>query len=178
MKFHQGYFGATPSGHDLLACAPEQHERFLGILDRTDVQGILPAGIVFDTYMTAFCAGQDLILMRTSIDERATRAGMVFSHALIATASEVSVVPSIRKILGKLEYARPDVLNIADIECPYSNESASADVPTSPPLINALLTKSKKPAIWPDNGDFIDAFDAVWRNAWPELRALLTFTMG
>ncbi|HET6842324.1 MAG TPA: hypothetical protein VFK06_11675 [Candidatus Angelobacter sp.] len=177
MRFHQGYFGTTPSGHDLLACAPEQRERFLRILDRTDLQGILPAGIIFDTYVTAFRAGQDFILMRTSLDEKAARAGMVFTHAFIAKASDMSEVPSLRKILEKLESARPKVLDIADIECPNLDDTGSG-VPISLPLIHALLTKSTKPAIWPDSGDFINAINVVWQNAWPELRELLTFTMG
>ena len=178
MKFHQGYFGATSSGHDLLACAPEQRERFLRILDRTDVQGILPAGAAFDTYVTAFRVDQDFVLMRTSVDENATRAGMVFSHALIATANELLAVPSIRNIINHLKYAQPEVLDVADIESTNQPDGARGEVQPPAPLINALLAKSKKPAIWPDRGDFIDVVDAVWRNAWPELRALLTFTMG
>jgi hypothetical protein len=178
MNFQQGYFGATSSGHDLLACAPEERERFLRILDRTDVQGILPAGTAFETYVTAFRVDEDFVLMRTSVDEKATRAGMVFSHVLIAAVNELPNVPSIGGIIKHLKRVQPKVLDIAAIESKGQPDGAEGLGEPSAPLINALLAKGKKPAIWPDQDDFLEAIDVVWRNAWPELRALLTFTMG
>ena len=178
MKFYQGYFGATPSGHDLLACAPGQRERFLNILDRTDVQGILPAGTAFDTYVTAFRVELDYVVMRTSVDETATRAGMVFTHALIASTSELVEVPSLCEVVRKLKAKRPDLLDVDDIVFTPPLGDKVTDSEPSAALINALMGVTTKPPIWPDRGDFIDAMDSVWRRAWPELRSLLTFTMG
>jgi hypothetical protein len=86
MRFEQAYYGATSSGHSLLACDPNLRSRFLALLDRTDHQGILPGGIIADTYVSAFRSGLDFVLMRTSPDMSAARGGMVFSHVLL-TAS-------------------------------------------------------------------------------------------
>lgn len=181
MRFHQAYYGATPSGHDLLACDPTQRERFIAILDRTDLQGVVPAGVSAESYVTAFQTGTDFIIMRTSTDRSATRGGMMFSHVFLTSADEIGRLPSLAPILAALKVQRPEAMDVSDLECCEGDVEAFdiRPVPGVVALANALVSKEGKPGIWPDAaGDFLETMDLIWRGAWPELRQKLTFSMA
>lgn len=180
MRFHQAYYGATPNGHDLLACDLAQRERFLGILDRTDLQGAPPAGVEVESYITAFRAGNDFFIMRTSPDRTATRGGMVFSHVFMTPMVLLGGLYSLSPVITSLKSERPQTMDISDVECCDSEIVPTQIYPTPDAIAmaNALVAKRDRPVVWPAPGSFLDTIDILWRTAWPELRGYLTFTMA
>lgn len=180
MKFHQAYYGATPSGHDLLDCDPSKRARFLAILDRTDLQGVPPAGVTVESYITAFRTRDDFFIMRTSPDKTAARGGMMFSHVFMSSIESIGSLHSLSPVVDALRSERPATLDVSDVECCDAGNSPNEPQPTlqAIAMANALVAKRESPAIWPDTGDFLKTVDSLWRTSWPELRAHLTFTMA
>lgn len=137
MRFHQGYFGATAKGHDLLVCDPAQRERFLRILDRTDLQGVLPAGVTVESYITAFRAEDDFVFMRMSLDRSAPRSGMMFSHVFLTRVDSIKNIHSIVPLVAALKSERPSEMESSDFEYHEQEVTNPNASPSSDGLANA-----------------------------------------
>ena len=184
MRFEQAYYGATSSGHNLLACDPKLRSRFLPLLDRTDRQGILPAGLNVESYVTAFRSGSDFVIMRVSPDTSVARGGMVFSHVLLTPVEQIGNLPSLIGLTKILQVQRSSDLSTETLALDdsfFDQEPNALPEPLSQrciALANALVAKRNSVIVWSGTDDFLPAMDSLWRAAWPELRKMLTFSVA
>ena len=82
MLIHQAIYGEKRGGHALLAHSKGDSVPYEAILDRTDLQGAMPPGAIWESYLSGFRFQSHYILMRTHPDPTASRGGMVLSQVL------------------------------------------------------------------------------------------------
>ena len=81
--FDEILVGERGRAHDVLASnLPNDIARSLA--HHLDLPGQIPPGFELDNYVSGFPSANGYVVARTSLDARAARQGMVFSHALIA----------------------------------------------------------------------------------------------
>jgi hypothetical protein len=186
ITFEQAYYGATPSGHNLLACDPKLRSRFLLLLDRTDLQGVVPAGIDIESYLCAFRSEADFVVMRLSPDKSVARGGMIFSHVLLTPIEHIGNLNSLMALAKILQAQRTPDLNtetlILDDEFVDQEQNVTLDVEPLKrrciALANALVAKRDSVIVWSGTDDFLSGIDLLWRSTWPELRKMLTFALA
>src|SRR6478609_2507070 len=123
------------------------HEVASELTSRLDLPDTSPFGVVWSPYLTGFPLGKYYVLARTMIDNYAPRAGMVFTHALIASVDEMVEFDDLDRLVSLLpsEPIKDRILTQIDIE-PSGNQPAEADE-EQVAVANLLVSSSRKPVV-------------------------------
>lgn len=104
--FDEILVGERGRAHDVLASTlPDEVARSLA--HHLDLPGQLPPGFELQSYVSGFPQGDRYVFARTSLDSRASRQGMVFSHALVCDLDVVQDLCNVAAVFDSLKAARP-----------------------------------------------------------------------
>ncbi len=101
MKLEQAIYGSSRGGHAMVA-ASGFREVAQQLTSRLDLPDTAPTGVTWSPFVTGFPFGEWYVVARTIADEQATRAGMVFSHALLAPIDQIAEFANLRQICSHL----------------------------------------------------------------------------
>ena len=130
MQIEQALYGEARGGHSLLE-ASRNDAVSREIVQRLDLPDTAPPGAEWSPFLRGFPYRDRYLLSRTFLDTRASRGGMVFSHALIAPLDEIVRTSDLRPLLALLTSdarSRPPAISINLV-----------DITTHPPEADDLL---------------------------------------
>src|SRR5207245_712443 len=155
MLIGQAIYGDYQGGHALLCKSAEDGATFSDLLWRTDLPSTTPSGIRWEPYISGFpYRGNYYVLMKTFPDLRASRGGMVLSHALLLPLEEASLLDNLSAVANLLfrEPVRLDSISSVHLD----SRSMIIDprdehwkIPDGlPALMDALLGENASPVVW------------------------------
>lgn len=175
LQVHQAIYGERNRGHALLASSGGDAP-FADIVPLTDRPESAPSEAHWVPYLHGFIWDQWYVLAKTFPDPSASRGGMVFTHALLGSARDVTSLQRL-DLLARHLIASPnrctalEPIIVADVE-----EDTSA---LSPPGLGAtaaaLLRAAGSPVVWIGQDGFDDLVFALWARLWPAGRRSLQF---
>jgi hypothetical protein len=154
------------------------HEVASELTSRLDLPDTLPFGVVWSPYLTGFPLGKYYVLARTMIDNYAPRAGMVFTHALIAPIDEMVEFGDLDRLLSLLPFepTKDRILTQIDIE-PSGDRPAEADE-EQVAVANLLVSSSRKPVVRLGHLGFDQTVTRLWERLWPSIRRQFAFRLS
>ncbi len=102
MLIHQAIYGEDRGGHALLSKSARESTPFAELTWRTDLAGTAPSGLLWQPYIGGFPHHNHYILSKTFPDPRASRGGMVFTHALFLPLADAVRLNDLRAIAALL----------------------------------------------------------------------------
>lgn len=178
LQVFQATYGERDRGHGLL-CSSDGDFPSAEITALTDRLESSPATLRWLPYVRGFVWKSWYVLARTFPDAVASRAGMVFTHALFVRLQDFVLTHQMDTLATLLmpEVARGSVLRI--LELPISDERSSG-VPEPPAsnttrLASALLGAKGLPVVWLGQDGFEEAIFDLWARLWPTTRGALQF---
>ena len=176
MRIEQALYGEARGGHSLLD-ASRNDEVSSEIVQRLDLPDTAPPGVEWSPFLRGFPYRDRYLLSRTFLDTRASRGGMVFSHALIAPLDEITRTSDLRPVLELLtadERSRPvaETIDLANIE---------TQPPDADDLLNAaeaLTSMIELPVVRAGHVGFDDLVVALWARLLPEMRQIFAFRLS
>lgn len=182
MLIHQAIYGEKRGGHALLAHSNHDSTLFEKILDRTDLQGAMPPGAEWKSYLSGFRFQSHYILMRTHPDPTASRGGMVFSHVLFMPIDAAVQMENLRSAAALLssEATRqiPVTPIILTVDAPSNEKADLTCIPGLQKLVGLLFSSPKRPVVWIGQEGFNEAVFGLWRCLLPEMRRSLAFKLA
>ncbi len=177
MKVEQAFYGAVHGGHSLLVATAGASiaQQLAASLDLPDTA---PPGVIWSPFLRGFPVGDHYVLARTMLDSAAPRAGMVFSHALIAPKEEFANISDLRLLLALLttEPRATEVIGPVSIA-----EPLNADVPSTPDLVptaEQLVSRGSGPVVRVGLEGFDELIVGLWARLWPEIRCGFAFRLS
>ena len=117
------------------------------LTSRLDLPDTAPTGVTWSPFVTGFPFGEWYVVARTIADEQASRAGMIFSHALLAPIDQITECANLRQICSHLLAAPASTRTLAPIEVgPAVRDSQRLDA-EAVETVNLLISSSKKPVV-------------------------------
>ena len=183
MIITQAIYGARPKGgHGLLECSGDENLA-RSVAQYLDLPDTIPSGIDCLSYIAGFQHETYYVLARISPDNNATRAGMVFSHALFLPLENMIQIANLNPLLAMLAHSYEELnkkpLTGIDLNQLIFEEtlpdSLSGDFIQ---ITNALINSKKYPLIYFDPTSFDNIIVNLWRNLWPALRKKLAFRLS
>jgi len=177
MQIEQAYFGEIRNGHALRAASGDK--AFAAQLAfRLDIPDTAPQGIAWLPFLRGFPFSNRYILARTMVDVEAARAGMVFSHALIAPLDEFIAITDLRPLIAALQTTptRDSKISSMDYQIACGPVSEATD-----DLLNtcdALLAAKKEPVVRIGQERFDELIAALWARLWPDFRRGFAFRLS
>ena len=148
------------------------------LTSRLDLPDTAPTGVTWSPFVTGFPFGEWYVVARTIADEQASRAGMVFSHALLAPLDQISEFSNLRQICSHLLAATTSTGTLAPIEIDPAAPDAQGFDAEAVETVNLLISSSKKPVVRLGTDGFEDLICNLWPKFWPELRRNFTFRLS
>ena len=182
MILHQAIYGVVESrGHGLIQ-ASGNLPLAQAIAYKVDLPDTVPTGVECPSYLTGFLHQEThYVLARVTVDRGATRAGMVFSHAIFIPAEEIGKIADLRPLINLLTFSRKEAMQskVEPVEvdlndlttAPYINSSHVVGV------TNALVSGGELPVICCGNFDFDNLMVSLWGMLWPALRLRFAFRL-
>lgn len=154
------------------------HEVTSELTSRLDLPDTSPFGVVWSPYLTGFPLEKYYVLAKTMIDNYAPRAGMVFTHALIAPIDEMVEFDDLDRLVSLLfsEPTRDKILTQIDIE-PSGDPPAEADE-EQVAVANLLVSSSRKPVVRLGHLGFEQTVNRLWERLWPSIRRQFAFRLS
>lgn len=179
MRVDQAVYGEVPGrGHGLRASSSDAPIAG-AIASKLDLPDAVPPGVqAWSPFVRGFPIDDHYVLARTFVDPKASRGGMVLTHALIVSLDDICEVGSLGVLFGLLA---PSVTN-----CPSSvatlelDTSGSIHVPAADLIgtANALTAHGLTPVVRLGVEGFEHLIDSLWRNFWPTLRRTFAFRLS
>lgn len=177
MPISEATFGAVDKGHAIIAVTSGAAKVAPRIVGRTDLPNTVPSGTEWASFESGYFEGDTYVLARTWPDPGAPRAGMVFTHAVMAPFVEID---------------NPDGLLLLSANLPQSPDRGAALKERSwqPPehhavskhthqLLDALLDEKRQPPIvWLGEADLLRTLTALWRYLPSAARRSVTFRLS
>lgn len=148
------------------------------LTSRLDLPDTAPTGVTWSPFVTGFPFGEWYVLARTIADEQASRAGMVFSHALLAPIDQIAEFANLRQICSHLLAAPLSTGTLAPIEIDLAVPDAQGLDAEAVETVNLLISSSKKPVVRLGTDGFEDLICNLWPKFWPELRRNFAFRLS
>lgn len=184
---HQAIYGDDRGAHGLLTKSSDDRSPFVELTIRTDRPGNLSPNLVWDPYISGFPSGRYYVLAKTFPDPRASRPGMVLTHALILDLEAAAQFADLQTLLQILP-ATPDragtlaAIVLTEEGTSQSDASAvlSVDLPGFDAVVHALLNQDvgARPVIWIGQDGFTEIVRRVWMSLWPAAREELSFRLS
>ena len=178
MRIEQALYGESRGGHSLLE-ASGNNEVSNEVAQRLDLPDTAPPDVEWSPFLRGFPYRDQYLLSRTFLDTRASRGGMVFSHALIVPLDEITQISDLRPLLEILtpdERVRPTVqtIDLPSIE-------SERQPPESCDLLDvaeALVSTEKLPTVRAGHVGFDDLAVALWARLLPRMRQSFAFRLS
>lgn len=148
------------------------------LTSRLDLPDTAPTGVTWSPFVTGFPFGKWYVVARTIADEQASRAGMVFSHALFAPIDQIAEFTNLRQICSHLLAAPVSTGTLAPIEVDPAAPDAQGLNAEAVETVNLLISSSKKPVVRLGTDGFEALICNLWPKFWPELRRNFTFRLS
>ena len=173
--FDEILVGERGRAHDVLASTlPDEVARSLA--HHLDLPGQLPPGFELQSYVSGFPQGDRYVFARTSLDSRASRQGMVFSHALVCDLDVVQDLCNVAAVFDSLKAARPPVLLAT--KTTVNPSTMQTRTQPSPALCDLLSTPSDIPAVIIGPSALQDIISVLWPRLLPDLRREFRFRLS
>lgn len=179
MRVEQAVYGEISGrGHGLRASSPNALIA-PGVASKLDLPDSVPPGVLaWSPFVRGFPIDDHYVLARTFSDTRASRGGMVLTHALIVSLDDMCKVGSLATLFACLA---PSVT-----DCPSSVATLEIDIASSvhtpaADLIgtaNALTAPGLTPIVRLGVEGFEHLIDSLWTNLWPALRRTFAFRLS
>ena len=176
IRVEQALYGDYHGGHALLASSGDEAVS-TGIVQRLDLPDTAPPGVEWSPFLRGFPYGDMYVLSRTFQDSRASRGGMVVSHALLAPLDEIAETQNLApllRLLASSDRQRPDATTVR-VAC------TEVCVPGATDLIDtaeAFGGDGKLPVVRLGHLGFDDLVIALWAHLWPEIRLKFAFRLS
>src|SRR5690554_6216683 len=92
VEVHQALFGERERGHGLIAHSGVPQAVLDELEGQTDIPANAPTGVPWKPYLTAFPVDNYYVVANTASDSKATRGGMVLTHALVFRAEDAAQI--------------------------------------------------------------------------------------
>ena len=109
MIFHQAFYGEVNRGHACISQSLVNNELTSFLISFTDRPAALPPGITLQPYYSGSAWSNYYIFTKTFSDPFATRAGMVFTHALITKLDNVTFIDNLSEIFSNFVDCVPEI---------------------------------------------------------------------
>lgn len=178
MRIEQATYGLTRNGHSLLQSSGDIE--FAKELERRmDLPNTAPHGIAWSPYLSGFPWRDRYILSKTELDMRATRGGVVFTHAIFLPAEEAVLVKNIDPFVRYLaQRSTADNTEVTTIEIPTADPKVISRSDALIAAINELFSRGAGPGVWIGTDGFDELVVALWAVLWPELRRTFGFRLS
>jgi len=177
VKIEQAFYGATKGGHSLVSASGDGMVAS-ELTSRLDLPDTAPYGVEWSPYLSGFPHGNHYVLARTLLDQQASRAGMVFSHALIFPIEEMVRVRNLRD-LAQLIVGTPTAaaaLSTIDVEVTAQPEFRADEEQIA--ISTMLVSAVKRPLIRLSHIGFDEVIFKLWANLWPAIRRNFAFRLS
>ena len=176
MKIEQALYGERRGGHSLLVTSGDG-EVPAAVVQRLDLPDTAPPGVEWSPFLRGFPYEDKYVLARTFYDTRASRGGMVFSHALFVPLADIIEARNLGPVVGLLassDLQRPNALAVeigdGDGAVPQSSELMEA--------AEALGGNQELPVVRLGHLGFDDLVVALWAHLRPDLRRNFAFRLS
>ena len=176
MQIEQALYGEARGGHSLLE-ASRNDAVSREIVQRLDLPDTAPPGVEWSPFLRGFPYRDRYLLSRTFLDTRASRGGMVFSHALIAPLDEIVRTSDLRPLLALLTSdarSRPPAISINLV-----------DITTHPPeaddlldMAEALASMIELPIVRAGQAGFDELVVGLWARLLAGMRRHFAFRLS
>ncbi len=172
----QAMFGEVRSGHALLATTTN---RSFGqaLALRLDLPDQPPPGISWKGFINGFSYENRYVLARTEPDRRASRTGMVFSHAFIVPLERMIELTDLRPFFARLASQRPASVSLAPLDITMSDSPLERS-PALVPAANTFGVRGSLPVVYRGFEGFETFVASLWANLWPEIRREFAFRLS
>lgn len=183
MIVSQAVYGARPKGgHGLLEFNGDENLA-KAVAQYLDLPDTIPFGINCPSYIAGFQYETYYVLARISPDNNATRAGMVFSHALFLPIEDMIQIVDLNPLLTILVYSyeefRTKNLMDSDFNRLIFNETVPDSLSTDfVRVANSLINTRIYPVIYFNPENFENIIVSLWGSLWPTLRKKLVFRLS
>jgi hypothetical protein len=176
MILPQAYYGEERGGHTLLE-ASEPGRFAQDLASRLDLPDTAPRGVVWTPFISGFPVGDFYVLARTSPDRTASRAGMVFTHAVFLPIDEAMRLADLMPLLRPLRAERggEPLLNIEFTPMPPEFRTPGSELR---PLVAALLSRHNAPVVFLGQDGFELRIAGLWARLLPALRRKFSFRLS
>ncbi len=149
------------------------------LLDLPD--GVPPDVLAWSPFVRGFPFEDYYVLARTFFDSGSSRGGMVLTHALIVSLSEICQADDLAVLFERLAKS-PDSVPVEPAALDIGFEAEAGAEAHSPPLdivgaANALV-EQQGPVIWLGVAGFESLVAALWRHLWPSMRQTFAFRLS
>ncbi|MFC4929291.1 GAP1-N1 domain-containing protein [Massilia sp. GCM10023247] len=178
MIVDQAVFGEVNGGHGLVAASGER-TLAIALASRMDLPDTSPPGADWSPFVSGFSYRDKYVISRTFRDPRATRAGMVLTHALILPLDLVTETDDLRTVFSALitKSEAPSGISAITIEPPDGSDFPA--VPELTLIASALVSRTAQgPVIRPGHEGFDLLIASLWRNLTPEMRRGFSFRLS
>ena len=176
MEIEQALYGEYRGGHSLLAASTDD-DVSTGIVQRLDLPDTAPPHVEWSPFLRGFPYRDRYVLARTFRDTRASRGGMVLSHALLAGLDEIVETTNLRPLLMLLatsDLQRPDVRTVRIVRAEAKPSHASELMAAA----EAFATTTRLPVVRLGHVGFDDLVVALWEHLLPEIRRGFAFRLS
>ena len=180
MIFHQAFYGEVNRGHACISQSLVNNELTSFLISFTDRPAALPPGITLQPYYSGSAWSNYYIFTKTFSDPFATRAGMVFTHALITKLDNVTFIDNLSEIFSNFVDCVPEIRSeLIDIDCNISQSSSKTFNKFQPKYIKESISKllnNKLPILFSgDNKLFENVIQQIWNTPNLELRKKIKY---
>lgn len=176
MQIEQALYGDQRGAHSLLTTSGDEAVS-AEIVNRLDLPDTAPPGVEWSPFLRGFPYEDRFVLSRTFHDIRASRGGMVLSHALIAPLDEVVESPDLGSLLSLLAASHLQRPNVKTVQV----DLAEQQVRQAMDLVetaDALVESGRLPVVRLGHVGFDDLVIALWHHLLPEIRRSFAFRLS
>jgi len=183
IKIHQAFYGEVNRSHGCLCSTIENAVLKTFLTGFTDRPSSLPAGITMEPYYSATVYGKHYVFAKTSPDNTAQRAGMVFTHVLITDVEDIECISNLESLFGYFYKTIPEHKTLLqELIIPVSSLEVEIDSDSFPKfvLLGAQeLISGKLPILFCGASEaFIDLIAPIWAGLPKSFRAKISYTAG
>jgi GTPase-associated protein 1, N-terminal domain type 1/Effector-associated domain 1 len=177
MILQQAYFGEERGGHALLA-ASERGRFAEDLASRLDLPDTAPRGVAWSPFLRGFPVENFYVLARTAPDHGASRAGMVFAHAVILRLDDAMRLDNLVPLLRLLKIERTRNEPLGSIEFTPNPPEIESAAPELYPIVTGLLGRREPPVVLLGQEGFDQRIAQLWAHLWPAMRRGFAFRLS
>ena len=178
---HQAFYGEVNQSHGCINSTLANSDLAAFLTRFTDRPGPVPAGVKMEPYYSAAAHGNYYVFTLTFPDYSAKRHGMVFTHALILSLSDLSRLNSLNELFSRFITIIPVNKNKLEVlslfQSTYNNtlNTFPAFVPSA---VERLLSGQSPVVFCGKASSFILLIKAIWLGVPYAIRSKITYTVG
>lgn len=181
ISVHQAFYGIVNQSHGCIHSTIKDSALNAFLTGFTDRPGPVPSGVKMEPYYAASAHGNYYIFTLTFPDYNANRSGMVFTHALIISIADLTLLNDLNELFSKFIIDIPAIKNKLDVLTLFPSVSSRLTnrFPAFIQLAVEKLLSGQSPVIFCGKADsFVQLINAIWTGVPASIRAKIVFTVG